>query len=163
MDLARRRLIRRRPRRLLWWIGPVAAAAVITLVCVSQIDRGPRYVPGFKKPRRAEQAPASQPVRHSYQSAAYEKNGMVDEVAREPAPIASPQAFSLLEDAESFVQADIDRNGRVDILDAFRLARYIKSADRPKTKWDINRDGIVNRSDVDSVAFAAVRLHKGVL
>jgi hypothetical protein len=60
-------------------------------------------------------------------------------------------------------QADIDHNGRVDILDAFKLARHIKSADRPDIKWDINGDGLVNRSDVDSVAFAAVRLDKGVL
>ena len=75
---------------------------------------------------------------------------------------------------------DIDRNGRVDILDAFKLARHIESADRTKTNlspvssmgqalrkqgWDINGDGLVDRNDVDSVALAAVRLdkHKGVL
>jgi len=75
---------------------------------------------------------------------------------------------------------DIDRNGRVDILDAFKLARHIESADRSKTNlspvsstgqalrkqgWDINGDGLVNRNDVDSVALAAVRLdkNKGVL
>ncbi len=68
---------------------------------------------------------------------------------------------------------DIDRNGRVDILDAFKLARNIESADRTKTNlspvsstgqalqkqgWDINGDGLVNRNDVDSVALAAVSL-----
>ena len=68
---------------------------------------------------------------------------------------------------------DIDRNGRVDILDAFKLARHIESADRTKTNlspvsstgqalrkqgWDINGDGLVDRNDVDSVAFAAVSL-----
>jgi len=75
---------------------------------------------------------------------------------------------------------DIDRNGRVDILDAFKLARHIESADRSKTNlspvsstgqalrkqgWDINGDGVVNRKDVDLVALAAVRLdkNKGVL
>ena len=75
---------------------------------------------------------------------------------------------------------DIDRNGRVDILDAFKLARHIESADRTKTNlspvsstgqalreqgWDINGDGLVDRNDVDQVALAAVRLdkHKGVL
>ena len=75
---------------------------------------------------------------------------------------------------------DIDRNGRVDILDAFKLARHIESADRTKTNlspvsstgqalrkqgWDINGDGLVDRNDVDSVALAAVRLdkNKGVL
>jgi len=60
-------------------------------------------------------------------------------------------------------QADIDRNGRVDILDAFTLARHVESTSRPELKWDINGDGLVNRDDVDSVAFAAVRLDKGIL
>ncbi len=52
---------------------------------------------------------------------------------------------------------DIDRNGRVDILDAFKLARHIESADADK-KWDINEDGVVNGKDVDLVASAAVSL-----
>jgi hypothetical protein len=58
---------------------------------------------------------------------------------------------------------DIDQNGRVDILDAFTLARNIESAGPAKKDWDINGDGKVNRDDVDMVAFAAVRLDKGVL
>lgn len=75
---------------------------------------------------------------------------------------------------------DIDRNGRVDILDAFKLARYVESADLTdknlspvsstgqalrKQGWDINGDGLVNRNDVDLVALSAVRLdkNKGVL
>ena len=62
------------------------------------------------------------------------------------------------------VKNDIDQNGSVDILDAFRLARYIDSAEIPDIKWDINGDGLVNHKDVDSVAFAAVRLDRaGVL
>ncbi len=58
---------------------------------------------------------------------------------------------------------DIDQNGRVDILDAFKLARHIESAGTATKNWDINGDGLVNRDDVDMVAFAAVRLDKGVL
>jgi anti-sigma-K factor RskA len=75
---------------------------------------------------------------------------------------------------------DIDENGRVDILDAFKLARHIESAESTKTKlspvlgtgqalrkqeWDINGDGVVDRNDVDLVALSAVRLdkNKGVL
>lgn len=57
---------------------------------------------------------------------------------------------------------DIDRNGRVDILDAFKLARRIESAGNTETKWDFNGDGLIDRSDVDIVALAAVRLEKGV-
>jgi hypothetical protein len=58
--------------------------------------------------------------------------------------------------------ADIDSNGRVDILDAFRLARNIESRGPADLKWDLNGDGLLDRKDVDAVAFAAVRLDKGV-
>jgi hypothetical protein len=58
---------------------------------------------------------------------------------------------------------DIDENGQVDILDAFKLARYVESAGGADKKWDINGDGLVNSEDVDLVAKAAVRLDKGVL
>jgi len=59
--------------------------------------------------------------------------------------------------------ADIDLSGRVDILDAFKLARRIDTAGRIEPEWDMNGDGLVDRSDVDTVALAAVRLDKGVL
>jgi hypothetical protein len=65
--------------------------------------------------------------------------------------------------AAAEVASDIDRSGRVDILDAFKLARQIKAGLQPSEKWDMNGDGLVNRKDVDIVAFAAVRLDKGVL
>lgn len=58
---------------------------------------------------------------------------------------------------------DIDLNGRVDILDAFKLARQIENADHIETRWDMNGDGLVDHRDVDKVALAAVRLDKGVL
>ncbi|MHC4229665.1 MAG: dockerin type I domain-containing protein, partial [Planctomycetota bacterium] len=58
--------------------------------------------------------------------------------------------------------ADIDQNGRVDILDAFKLARQIELAGSTEAILDINGDGLVNRDDVDMVALAAVRLDKGV-
>ena len=60
-------------------------------------------------------------------------------------------------------RTDIDKNGSVNVLDAFRLARHIESTDQPNMKWDINNDGAVNQDDVDSVALVAVRLDKGVL
>lgn len=58
---------------------------------------------------------------------------------------------------------DIDQNGRVDILDAFKLAKHIESTGPAETEWDINGDGLIDRSDVDVVALAAVRLDKEVL
>ncbi|HSV99962.1 MAG TPA: dockerin type I domain-containing protein [Sedimentisphaerales bacterium] len=57
---------------------------------------------------------------------------------------------------------DLDGNGRVDILDAFRLAKGIESRGPTTAEWDVNGDGRIDRDDVDDVAFAAVRLDKGV-
>jgi hypothetical protein len=78
-------------------------------------------------------------------------------LAQKPGPTTSK---SLLGEVRA---VDIDENGRVDILDAFKLARYVESAERTDKKWDINGDGLVNGNDVDLVASAAVRLGKGVL
>lgn len=58
-----------------------------------------------------------------------------------------------------YERADIDRNGRVDILDAFSLARSLQ---RGAVKGpDMNGDGVVNRTDVDIIAAQAVKLKKG--
>ena len=58
----------------------------------------------------------------------------------------------------STVRTDIDHNGRVDILDAFKLARQIESSNVQNKKLDFNGDGIVNQEDVDIVAMAAVHI-----
>ena len=55
-------------------------------------------------------------------------------------------------------RADIDGNGRVDILDAFRLALDIEARGPADLRWDLNGDGRVDEDDVDLVASAAVRL-----
>jgi len=73
----------------------------------------------------------------------------------EKAPVLLSKAVS------PALPADIDLNGRVDILDAFKLARHIESETPFKPEYDLNADGVVNRKDVDSIAFAAVRLDKG--
>ena len=57
---------------------------------------------------------------------------------------------------------DIDRNGQIDILDAFRLARQIESGQAGDLRWDLNGDGVIDRADVDKAAFTAVRLDRGV-
>lgn len=80
-------------------------------------------------------------------------------LTEKPGPTTSR---SVLVEAQAL---DIDRNGRVDILDAFKLARHVESAENTEKRWDINGDGLVNSNDVDLVALAAVRLdkNKGVL
>ena len=58
---------------------------------------------------------------------------------------------------------DMNADGSVDILDAFKLARQIGATDEPDPAWDANGDGFVDQKDVDAVAFAAVQLNEGVL
>ncbi|MBK7875502.1 MAG: hypothetical protein IPJ77_07085 [Planctomycetes bacterium] len=51
---------------------------------------------------------------------------------------------------------DLDGNGRVDVLDAFQVARGVaRGATKPE--WDVDGDGRVDRNDADAVAREAVR------
>jgi hypothetical protein len=45
---------------------------------------------------------------------------------------------------------------RVDIVDAYRLARRLKSGGDVPDAWDVNRDGQVDEQDVDALARRAV-------
>jgi len=63
--------------------------------------------------------------------------------------------------AQTIRKEDFDGNGRVDILDAFALARHIESGRKANEKWDVNGDGIVDGTDVDTIALAAVSLKRG--
>ena len=64
---------------------------------------------------------------------------------------------------ESGPSMDLDESGRVDILDAFLLARSI-GADRPlREEWDVNRDGVVDQGDVNFIGGSAVSLQRGTL
>jgi hypothetical protein len=65
---------------------------------------------------------------------------------------------SSLINTSRFEHADVDRSGRVDILDAFALARRIQQG--TAGGFDLNRDGVVDKLDVDLVAARAVRLRK---
>ena len=56
---------------------------------------------------------------------------------------------------------DIDHSGRVDILDAFALARMIRNGEKTSVRWDINNDGAVDQADVDAIATRAVRINGG--
>lgn len=86
-------------------------------------------------------------------------------------PSGAPMAVSQLAEERATIegqaeagaaQADIDGNGKVDILDAFALARHIEGKQPADRTWDFNGDGLIDRRDVDTVALAAVRLNKGV-
>jgi hypothetical protein len=60
-----------------------------------------------------------------------------------------------------FAREDLNRDGRVDILDAFQLAREIQSGAVPATITDLNNDGVVDRQDADIIAMHSVKLEKG--
>ena len=55
------------------------------------------------------------------------------------------------------VARDLDGNGRVDILDAFTVAREIRSG-RNQSEFDINGDGRLTQADVNEIAQRAVTL-----
>lgn len=60
---------------------------------------------------------------------------------------------------QQFVPGDVDRSGRVDMVDALALARRLDAgASAPSAGEDANGDGVLDRRDVDHVALAAVRL-----
>lgn len=55
---------------------------------------------------------------------------------------------------------DVDSNGRIDILDAFSLARAIDEGQTLDQSLDLNHDGAIDRQDVNIIAFQAVSLDK---
>jgi hypothetical protein len=59
------------------------------------------------------------------------------------------------------IAGDVDGNGRVDMLDAFVLARKVDAKATAAKGEDVNGDGVVDRRDVDAVAAMAVRLPGG--
>lgn len=61
---------------------------------------------------------------------------------------------------ERLARGDVDADGRVDILDAWRLARLLRDGDETRDGWDLSGDGVVDAADVDAVAALAVRLDR---
>jgi hypothetical protein len=61
---------------------------------------------------------------------------------------------------QQFAREDLNRDGRVDILDAFQLARQTQ-AGANSAATDLNQDGVTDRRDAELIATHAVRLEKG--
>ena len=72
---------------------------------------------------------------------------------RRPSPNGSQNA--------TFAREDINHDGRVDILDAFALARKLKAGEKPGPLLDVNGDGVIDDRDVTALAAKAVELPKG--
>ena len=60
-----------------------------------------------------------------------------------------------------FAEGDIDGNGRIDILDAFLLAKRLESGAAKQPEWDVDDNGRIDRRDIDAVALMAVRINGG--
>ena len=56
---------------------------------------------------------------------------------------------------------DIDASGRVDVLDAFIVARALHQGETADSKWDVTGDGAVSSLDVDAIAAVAVSIVEG--
>jgi len=66
----------------------------------------------------------------------------------------------LLTTRPHYAREDFNHDGKVDILDAFALARQIKSSAPLSTTSDINGDGVVDGRDVALIATHAVQLKR---
>ena len=66
----------------------------------------------------------------------------------------------LLTTRPHYARDDLNRDGKVDILDAFALARQLKSSAHLSSTLDINGDGVVDGRDVALIAAHAVQLKK---
>jgi len=53
---------------------------------------------------------------------------------------------------------DVNHDGRVDILDAYVVAKAISTGGKLDQAWDVNHDGVVDQKDVDWIAAAAVNV-----
>jgi hypothetical protein len=67
-------------------------------------------------------------------------------------------AFFLVPENPQFAREDVNRDGRVDVLDAFQLARDVRSGVSLPLELDFNGDGVVSPADAEAVASVAVRL-----
>lgn len=63
--------------------------------------------------------------------------------------------------AAKFAPEDINRDGQVDILDAFAMARQVRDGTAPTRVLDLNGDGVVDERDVARIVARAVSLGKG--
>jgi hypothetical protein len=55
---------------------------------------------------------------------------------------------------------DLNRDGQVDILDAFALARGLQHGETPSPRLDLNGDGVIDQRDVEVLAHDAVSLDR---
>ena len=88
--------------------------------------------------------------------------GVTMSVRRREAPgVASPLADADADAMDTTRAMDIDRSGRVDIIDAYLMSRRLGTRAVAPRSWDFDRDGAVGEADVKAVAMQAVALADG--
>ena len=60
-----------------------------------------------------------------------------------------------------FAVEDINRDGQIDILDAFALARNVKQGISSDKNLDLNGDGVIDEKDVATISAHAVKMERG--
>jgi hypothetical protein len=70
-------------------------------------------------------------------------------------------SFVYLSHKPRFAREDLNHDGKVDILDAFILAKQIKAGTPLKAALDMNGDGVIDHRDFETIAAHAVKLDKG--
>ncbi|MBM4040885.1 MAG: hypothetical protein FJ290_20490 [Planctomycetes bacterium] len=84
-------------------------------------------------------------------------------VAAKPAAAKPTSTAPVVAKAASADRADTNGDGKVDILDAFLLAKRLEARRALNAAWDITGDGLIDRRDVDAIAAAAVRLERRIV
>ena len=58
----------------------------------------------------------------------------------------------------AFAEADLNRDGQVNLLDAYLLQRRIEVQASLESAWDLTHDGVVDQRDVQAIAVESVKL-----
>jgi hypothetical protein len=201
LEMGRCQMSRRRRMRLILRRSFAAAAvAAVVALAVLLVRPDPRSKISHAPMHVAQNKPKAEAPNEAKPSSSEISN--LESEIRSPAPgpkSPTPRGIAALNEPKATTRAasmpldpkDIDHNGRVDILDAFLLARQIKAggqlggdrlvlpgvapkAGSPKTDlsrfsgpvspaWDFNGDGVIDQKDVDAVAMSAVKLKGGAL
>src|SRR5665213_1192970 len=66
---------------------------------------------------------------------------------------------ALVRPPATFARGDVNHDGKINILDAYIVAKRLASGGTPDPAWDVNGDGVVDQKDVDWIAQAAVRMN----
>jgi hypothetical protein len=86
--------------------------------------------------------------------------GRSTKAAQRGSETTGESAFQPHSDGPAYAREDVNRDGKVDILDAFMLAKKLQGAAFSDPNLDLNDDGVIDHRDVETIAAHAVSLEK---